>query len=333
MTKPSSADLHVHVVNDPDLAPLFDVSEPQFRAALRRMPRLLRRVRLTIGRGREGFDDAMRTAAVIIAFRFPHREVRARAPRLRWIHQTGAGIDHLLPFDWVPPGVVITNSRGVHRPKAGEFVWCALLLLNNLIPQHVTNQRAHRWSQTFNNPVTGKTVVIVGVGTMGGEAARRARRLGLRVLGVRRSGRPYPAVHRMYRTADLHRALRQADFVVVTAPLTAKTRGLLGAKEFDLLNPGAALVNLGRAGVVDYEALAERLRKNALSGALLDVFDQEPLPPSSPLWDCPNLVMTPHVSSDPLNYTERMLRIFADNLRRFVAGRPLRNLVRTDQGY
>jgi glyoxylate/hydroxypyruvate reductase len=153
------------------------------------------------------------------------------------------------------------------------------------------------------------------------------------VLGVRRRGRPHAAVDRMYRPTELPDALARADFVVVTAPLTAETRGLLGRKELDLMKPAAGLVNLGRAGVVDSDALREKLGRGELSGAILDVFDPEPLPPTSPLWDCPNLIVTPHVSSDALDYTDRMLRIFADNFRRFVAGRPLRNRIRPERGY
>jgi phosphoglycerate dehydrogenase-like enzyme len=320
-------------VNDPDLAPLFDVSEAQFEQALRPHPSLRGRVRLTIGRGEEGLEAAMPTAEVIIAFRFPHARVAAKAPRLRWIHQTGAGIDHLLPLDWLPPGVILTNSRGVHGPRAADFVACALLMLNNLIPRHVTSQRAHRWDQVFNDPITGKTVVVIGVGMMGGVAARQARRLGLRVLGVRRSGRPHPAVHRMHRPGELARVLPQADFVLVTAPLTTETRHLLGREQLDLLKPSAGIVNMGRAGIIDTGALARKLTRGELSGAILDVFDPEPLPADSPLWDCPDLVMTPHVSSDALNYTERMLAIFADNCRRLLAGLPLRNRVRPDQQY
>ena len=319
--------IHVHVLNDPAIAPLFHVGPEQFRAAFRRTPALLERVRATVGVGAEGYDEAMRTAEILVAYQFPHGEVGRKAPRLRWIHQIGAGIDHLLPLDWLPRGVVLTNSSGVHVPKAGEYVACALLMLNNLIPYHVTSQRAHRWEQVFNDPIRGKTVAIIGVGMMGGEAARRAKQLGLRVLGVRRSGRPQRYVDRMYRPDRLGEVLPRADFVLVTVPLTSETRGLLGRKELDLLRPAAGLINMGRAGVVDYEALAEKLNRGELGGAILDVFDPEPLPASSPLWDCRNVVITPHVSSDASDYSERMLRIFVDNLRRFLSGRPLRNRV------
>lgn len=325
--------VNVHVVNDPGVAPLFHITPEQFRAAFRRAPAILDRTRVTFNTGTDRFDDAVRKADVLVAYQFPHRDVAGKAPRLRWIHEIGAGIDHLLPLDWLPRHVVLTNSSGVHVPRAGEFIACALLMLNNLIPRHVTSQRLRRWEQAFNDPIVGKTLLIVGVGTMGGEGARRAKQLGLRVLGVRRSERAHRYVDRMYRHDQLAEALGRADFVLVTTPLTPETRGLLGRKELDLVKPTAGLINMARAGVIDYDALMDKLNHDQLGGAILDVFDPEPFPESSPLWDCRNLVMTPHVSSDALNYTERMLRIFADNLQRFVSGRPLRNRVNPTEQY
>jgi phosphoglycerate dehydrogenase-like enzyme len=253
--------------------------------------------------------------------------VMARAQRLRWIHQTGAGISHLLPLDWLPDHVVLTNSRGVHEQKAGEFAACALLMLNNLIPIYVTNQRKQRWVQEFNDPIDGRTVVVVGVGHMGSAAARRARQLGLRVIGVRRSDAAHPDFDAVHPVEHLHDTLPEADFLLVTAPLTTGTEGLIGAAELDLLKPTAGLINMARARIVDYEALAERLRTRRLRGAILDVFDPEPLAEDSPLWHCDNLIISPHASSDSLDYSERVLAVFVDNLRRLRAGQPLRNRI------
>jgi glyoxylate/hydroxypyruvate reductase A len=229
--------------------------------------------------------------------------------------------------------VILTNSSGVHEAKAGEFAACALLMLNNLIPIYVTNQRKQQWVQEFNDPIDGLTVVIVGVGHMGTAAARRARQLGLKVLGVRRSAEDHPDFDAVYPVERLHEVLPQADFVLVMAPLTAETEGLIGAKELDLLKPTAGLVNMGRARIVDYDALAERLNDRRLRGAILDVFDPEPLPGDSPLWHCDNLIISPHASSDSLDYSERVLAIFVDNLRRLLDGEPLRNRVLRETAY
>jgi phosphoglycerate dehydrogenase-like enzyme len=329
----TSKTLHVHVVNDPGISDLFDVEEDQFWTALAAEPELRERIRLTIGRGDEGLFEAAETADVLIGWEFRHRELVQRAPNLRWIHIIGAGVEHLAPIDWLPDGVTLTNSSGVHVRRSGEFVACSLLMLSSRVPQHVTNQRRHRWVQAYSDTIDGKVIVVIGVGQIGGEGARRAKELGLHVRGVRRSGASHPSVDRMYRPDELHEALIGADYVLVAAATTPETRQMLGGRELDLLNADAGVINLARADIVDYEALAERLRSGALRGAVLDVFDPEPLPEDSPLWDCENLVITPHVSSDPSNYNEIMLALFVDNCARFVAGEPLRNVVQADRGY
>ncbi len=269
----------------------------------------------------------MQTAEILIGWQLPRQDLRTHAPRLRWIHLTGAGLEHLAPFDWIPEGVVVTNNSGVHAPKASEYAQMAILMLANRIPQHVTNQRQARWQQFFSAPVRGRTLLIVGVGAMGGAAAARAKRLGLRVLGIRRTGKPHRYVDRMFRPDALDRLLPQADFVLVTAPLTPATRGLIGRRELDLMKPEAGLINMGRAGIVDYEALTDKLARGELGGAILDVFDPEPLPSSSLLWRTPNLVVTPHCSSDAPDYVDRTLDLFFDNFRRYLSRRPLRNTV------
>jgi phosphoglycerate dehydrogenase-like enzyme len=319
--------VRVHVDNGRRSDQVFWITPERYAAARKRHPALARHLDLTIGWDLEGFDEALRTAEVVIGWEFPREDLARRAPRLRWVHLIGAGIEHVLPLTWLPPAAVLTNNSGVHAPKAGEFAATAILMLNNRIPFHVTNQHRARWQQAFNATVTGKTLVIVGVGAMGVAAARRARALGLRVLGVRRSQRPHASVDAMFGPEDLGRLLPRADFVLVTAPLTSATRGLIGRKELDLLKPGAGLINMGRAGVVDYPALADKLTRGELAGAILDVFDPEPLPPDSPLWHTPNLIMTPHVSSDAPNYSDRTLDLFFRSLRRYLAGRPPYNVV------
>jgi glyoxylate/hydroxypyruvate reductase len=324
-------DLRVHLVNTPDLA-AYSFEPRRLGAQLARA--LGRRVPLTITDGDDAKDvpEPMRTAHVVVGFDVPTRRI-GELGDLRWIHMISAGVNHLLPLDWLPPGVVLTNSSGVHSELAGQYAAGAVLALNFRVPVHATNQRHGHWDQVFNSPVGGKTVVLIGLGAIGGSAARQLRRLGLRVLGVRRSGRAHPHAHRVYRPPALPSLLPKADFVVVTAPLTPETRHLIGDRELDLLRPGAGLVNMSRAGLVDYEALARHLEAGTLGGAIIDVARPEPLPPESPLWRTPNLLITPHISSDPTDYVERMARIVVDNARRLVAGRPLRNRVDPTRGY
>jgi len=275
---------------------------------------------------------AMREAAVLVGLRFPMQRIR-EMPRLRWVHVISAGVDHLVPLDWLPSEVILTNSSGVHADLAGEYACCALLMLNIGIPQHAMNQRLGGWDRVFNSPIRGKTVVLIGVGAIGGAAAMHAKRLGLRVLGVRRSGRPHRYVDQVFTPENLATVLPQADFVLVTAPLTPETQGMIGARELDLLRPGAGLINMSRATVVDYEALSQKLERNELRGAVVDVCKPEPLPADSAFRRVRNLLITPHISSDPVDYADRTVTIVVDNLRRLVTGRSLRNRVDRTRGY
>ena len=323
--------IRIHLINSPDIESNWFVPEElQARAAAAVGGG--RRIAVTTSDDPLTVTPAMREADVLVGFRLPTPRIRELS-RLRWIHLVSAGADHLLPFDWLPAHVRVSNSSGVHAELAGEYASAALLMLNARMPAHVTNQRRGHWAQVFNSPIRGKTVVVVGLGAIGGEVARRARRLGLRVLGVRRRPRPHPGVDDVYGPGDLATLLPRAAMVVVTAPLTPETRHLLGPKELDLLPRGAGLVNMSRAAVVDYGALAERLEAGALGGAVIDVCDPEPLPPDSPLWQVKNLIITPHISSDPTDYVARMSVIFLDNFVRLVGGRPLRNRVHPGRGY
>jgi glyoxylate/hydroxypyruvate reductase A len=200
-------------------------------------------------------------------------------------------------------------------------------MLNNRVPEMVTNQRRAEWHQIFNTGIAGKTLLIIGVGSVGGGAADWAKRLGLHVIGIRRTGKKHRSVDEMHTPKALHRLLPKADFVLMTTPHTEATHHLLGATEIGLLKNGAGLVNYSRANLVDYDALRARLERHELS-AVLDVFDPEPLPSASPLWTTPNLIMTPHSSSDDREqYTPRTLDLVFRNMARFIAGKPLRNRV------
>jgi phosphoglycerate dehydrogenase-like enzyme len=323
--------IRLHVQNDP-LSPNDAVTPARFARGARQVPALRRQLRVTFGVDPPALEEGLREAEVLIAAHVDGRDLATRAPKLRWIQSTSAGVEKLAPV--LPEEVALTNASGVHVPKGGEYGLTALLMLNHGVPHFVTRQRERVWDQLFTTPIAGRTVVIVGVGRIGGEVARLARRMGLRVLGVRRSGRPHRWVDRMYTMKGLRTALRRADFVVVGAPLTPETRGLIGAKELDCLPRGAGLVNLSRGAVIDNDALAAKLWARELSGAVLDVFPEEPLPPESPLWSTPNVILSPHCAVDDGRvYVDRCLDIFFDNLRRYLTGRPLRNVVDRHLGY
>jgi phosphoglycerate dehydrogenase-like enzyme len=265
---------------------------------------------------------------------FPKATLAQAAPKLRWIHIIGAGIEPLLPLDWLPKNVTLTNNSGVHVRKTGEFATLALLALCYRLPQMLDNQRRAKWDQIFTPSIAGKTLLVVGLGDMGGAAARSAKKLGMRVLGMRQSVRPHRYADSILPISQLHKGLAAADFVLVATPLTPATRHLIDASAIAAMKTGAGLINVGRAGVIDYAALSGALRSGKLSGAVLDVFDPEPLPPSSPLWKVPNLIITPHCSSDDLDdYLPLTLDLAFANVERLRNGKKLKNVVDRKTGY
>ena len=319
--------IHLHVENSGDVNEVFDISPKRVRDALARHPKVADKIRVSIGYGGDILDRELATADAIFCWDFDRRDLRRRAPRLRWVHAHGAGVSHMMPLDWLPRGAVLTNSRGVHGQRATEYAFMAILMLNNRIPEMVANQQRARWQEVFNSGVEGKTLLIIGVGHIGSGVAAWAKRAGMRVLGIRRTGKPRRDVDEMGTPGSLHALLPRADFVLVSAPHTAASHHMIGAPELALLKPGAGLVNYSRANLVDYDALRAKLEAGEMS-AVLDVFDPEPLPASSPLWHTPNLIVTPHCSSDDREqYTPRTLDLVFHNMARFIEGRPLTNRV------
>ena len=209
-----------------------------------------------------------------------------------------------------------------------------VLMLNNRVPTLVNAQSRREWQPLFTDHLKGKTLLIVGVGHLGGAGARQAKRCGLYVIGVRRSGRSHRYCDEVVGQAGLHEVLPRADFIVVTVPSTSATDGMIGKREFALMKKTAGFVNFSRAQVVDYRALAARLRSGELGGAILDVFDPEPLPAESDLWTTPNLLITPHCSSDDLDrYIPMTLDLIFENVARSIAGLKLLNRVDIERQY
>jgi phosphoglycerate dehydrogenase-like enzyme len=319
--------VHLHIENLRALGDVFEATPARVRAALTARPKLKGRVKVTIGYDGETLAAAMRTADALFGWRFDRERLAKMAPRLRWVHAHGAGVNHLMPLDWLPNRAVLTNSRGVHGPKADEYTLMAILMLNNRVPRMATNQQKAKWEKLYSTSVAGKTLLVVGVGHIGGGAAKWAKRLGMRVIGVRRTGKPHRYVDEMYRPKSLRRLLPKADIVLVSAPYTSENHHMIGAAELDLMKDGAGIINYSRAHLVDYAALRKHLLRGRLS-AVLDVFDPEPLPASSPLWNTPNLILTPHCSSDDSElYTPRTLDLVFRNVERLLDGKPLLNRV------
>jgi phosphoglycerate dehydrogenase-like enzyme len=333
MLNKDSPKFHLHVENNRYQGEVFDISRPKVYAALALRGNLADRVNVTIGYDGDIFGNEIRTAHALVGWKFDRQCLAGSAPNLRWIHVTGAGVESFMPLDWLPKGVVFTNNSGVHGERASEYAIMAILALNNRLPEMFTNQVQARWEKAFNTGVAGKTLLIVGVGSIGSATARHAKHFSMCVIGVRRSGKPRANVDEMYRPEDLAQVLPRADFVLVTAPETEASRGLIGRKELGLMKPGAGIVVYSRAGLVDYDALREKLERKELS-AVLDVFETEPLPPSSPLWKTPNLIVTPHCSSDDAaQYVPRTLDLVFRNIERHLSGKPLVNRVNANRQY
>jgi phosphoglycerate dehydrogenase-like enzyme len=281
-------------------------------------------------------------ADAYVGFGMP-RALFVAAKRLRWIHTAAAGVGSLLFPEMVESDVVLTNSAGVHAVPMAEHVLGGILYLLRQFDVAVTQQHERLWNR---DPFVGEgsrvrevgecRALIIGAGGIGTEIARRLSALGARCVGIRRHPQRavptgFDAVHGVDALDSL---LPTADILIVVAPATAETRGLVTAERLDHLPHGAIVVNVARGSLLDERALAERLRAGRLSGAVLDVFEREPLPADSALWSAPRLLLTPHVSAtSPGGYWRRELELFNDNWARFVSGRPMRNVVDKRAGY
>ena len=313
---------------DPARVLVYHPDEAKEYAALVRAPR--GRVAVSVCATPTEAAAAVADADVIYAWKFPP-ELYARATRLRWLQAMGAGVDWVLVPEF-PAGVVITRAPGVFGPWMREYVlgWC--LSVTQRMDTYRAAQRQRRWREDIiPERLGGKTMVVVGLGDIGRAIGAAARGLGMRVIGVSRSGRSVREADRVYRLPRLARALAQADFVVLVVPLTAQTRGLIGAAALAAMRPTAWLLNIGRGAVVDSPALVSALRERRIAGAVLDVFAREPLPAEDELWALDNVVITPHISGP--STAPEIAPVFNDNLARWLAGRPLRHTVDRTRGY
>ena len=261
-----------------------------------------------------------------------------KAANLRWYQGWHAGVDWVLEYPaLVDKAVIITNTSGLHAIPISEHIMAFLLSLGRGFPQQIRNQVKHRWARPAEDAIfelAGKTMVLIGVGGIGAHTAKLATSFGMTVIGVRRnSARSVEGISQMLGPDRLHQALPQADFVILTLPLTPETEGMIGQPEFALMKPSAFIINVGRGGTVDQTALVSALRSGQIAGAGLDVTDPEPLPMYSPLWDMENVIITAHYSGSTPVYTERAMAIFLDNLQRYMADESLRNVIDKSLGY
>lgn len=261
-------------------------------------------------------------------------EVLAAAPRIRWLHTPSAGVDRLLSPPVLERDITLTNSAGVHAIPIAEFVLALLLSRAKQLPGFAAAQAAARWDRELHpQELYEQTMLIVGIGGIGQAIAERAAAFGMRVLGTRRNPRPMPGVERVVGSDGWRALLPEADYVVVATPLTEETRGMLDVAAFAAMKSSAYLINIARGAIIDEPALVAALREGRIAGASLDTFEQEPLPADSPLWALPGVTITPHATAGSPRMRERQIDLFLENLRRFIGGEPLLNVVDKAAGY
>ena len=297
-------------------------------------------------------DDQWRSAEVLYTFAALPRP--AQAPAVRWVQLHSAGVEHLFGKPLFDADVAFTTASGAHAIPIAEYVFAQLLALGRRLPTQLEWQRKgafppdqERWPLFVSDELWGRTIGIVGYGSIGRQVARIARAFGMRVLGMQRgsdhrdrgfvvpgSGDPEGVLPERYFPPDrLREMLAESDVVLLAVPLTDRTRSLVDEQALRAMKANAVLVNIARGGVCDEDALVRALREHWIGAAVLDVFEEEPLPEGHPLWTLENVLISPHTSAFSPHYDERVAALFAENLRRYLAGEPLVNLVDKQRRY
>ena len=319
----------------PTLLVLSDPADPY----LRHLDPFRSRVDIVTGQDPQALAAAAARADALLfwsASRAQLEQVWAMAARVRWIHSRSAGLDTLLFPALVDSPVPLTNSRGVYSRSLGEFVAAGVLFFAKDFHRMQRSQAAGRWDPFDVEEAHGKTMGIVGYGDIGRAAARLAKALGMRVIALRRrpeQSRGDELVDEAMGNDRLLELMARSDYVVVAAPLTPDTRGLVSAAAIAAMKPSAVMINVGRGAVIDEPALIEALRHKRIRGAALDVFEQEPLPAGHPLYGLDNLLLSPHCADHTQTWIDDAMQFYCSNLERFIRGEPLLNVVEKRLGY
>jgi phosphoglycerate dehydrogenase-like enzyme len=310
------------------------ITKEEFEKGLNQYPEIKDKIEYLVDWDEDNYLSSMKEADILLGWQFPTKNIREIAPNLKWIHIISAGVNHLSPFDWMKDKLVLTNSSGVHAKKAGEFGLMSILMLQNQMTKIVTNQKNREFVTLLSKPIKGFKVIVVGTGSLGGSMIKHISKLGAEVIGVNRKGNEVEGCSKVITFDKIDEVLPIADFLYLAVPETEETKGLINKKRLDSLKHTCGIVNIGRDSVLDYESLRTKLEKNEIAGAILDVFTHEPIPKDSNLWNTPNLIITPHISSDSQgNYIEMVLKIFFKNLKLFIEKKELTNQIDRKLGY
>jgi len=312
----------------------FTITKKHLDEALKNFPEIKEKVEIFVDWDEDNFKTSMANSDILLAWNFSTTNLKKIAPNLKWIHLISAGVEHLHPLDWMFDDLVLTNSSGVHAKNAGEYGLMSILMLQRHMTKIITNQKDKKFVSLFSNPIKGKTVVLVGTGTLGSSMVKLVTPLGANIIGVNKRGRMVEGCSKVITVDKIDSVLPNADFLYLAVPSTPETKNLISRERLNALKPTCGIVNIGRQSVMDYDALCEKLKKNEIAGAILDVFTPEPIKKNSKLWDAPNLIITPHVSSDDHgNYIKLTLDIFMKNLKLFVENKELNNRIDRKLGY
>jgi len=329
--------MRIHIQNHPRQPAVFLVTPEHWAEAVARAGAVGQGHAVSFGASEAEFAAVAAEVEVLIAGPAALKHLLPalqpdRAPALRLIFSTAAGVDGLPPAE--TPPVPFANNRGAHAEKAGEFVIMALLMLANGMPECIEDQKNRHWGQRFTRGLRGRRLTVLGLGAMGGAAAEQAAHFGMKVTGIRATPQPHPACAQVLGMDSLDDVLPETEFLLLSCPLTPTTRKILDRRRIGLLPRGAGVVNIGRGPLIEQDALCDALDAGDLAGAILDVFDPEPVPAEDRIWTTKNTVMTPHVSvDDVVSYIPRSLDIFFANLAAFTRGEPLLTPVDFGRGY
>ena len=313
---------------------VFTITNEHLKKSLIDFPHLEKKIDTFIDWDEDNFSNSITTSDILLTWNLPTNNLEQIAPKLKWIHCIGAGVEHLSPFDWLPSKVVLTNNKGVHKKKAGEFGLMSILMLQNHFPKVINNQFKKKYISLYSTPISGKTAVILGTASLGGSVGELLEPFGVNVIGVNRQGRSVKGFSKIIKSNDIDTVLPEADFLYVALPETPETVEIINEKRLKLLKRNCGIVNVGRSSAINYPALFEMLKSEKIAGAILDVFAPEPILPSSDVWNVPNLIISPHISADDgNNYIENTLLLFLNNLECFISNKPLLNQVDRNLGY
>jgi len=338
----SEADVDRITAVDPAVEVIYAVEEVRAElgiAATQAVPwgRPMGQRELTRQEASEALDRMLGHTEVIFGWRLPLNLI-SRAPRLRWVQGVGAGVDLLAgKTGLLQSDVMVTNASGANAIAVGEFALCLMLMIVKKAPRFSANKESCRWEHFVTPELRGKTVGIVGLGKVGGEIARLARAFGMRVLAIRRSatGREegVAGVDEIFSPNEFLQMLPECDFVVLTVPLTPETRGLIAEVELKAMKATAYIINIARGPVIKQDVLIQALKEGWIAGAALDVFEVEPLPSKSELWELQNVIISPHIAGYVEQYNVMVTELFCENLKRFLNGEELHNLFDKKKGY